>query len=104
MILPKSIKLGPHKIKIIFGADTNRELNRLDRFGESDIEASTISVRTDVAPSVARETLIHEILHHVWSLTALPTLLTPDQEEIVIRSVAPWLASLERWPQIGQDS
>lgn len=61
--------------------------------------AATIELRSDLARSVALEVLTHELLHHAWHLTALPTLLE-DQEEIVVRSLAPFVTELLLQPNL----
>jgi hypothetical protein len=39
-----------------------------------------------------REVLLHELLHHVVGLTHLAARWSEDEQEEVIRALAPWLA------------
>jgi len=87
------VKIGAHDVAILFSETADVELAREGLCGRSDVERLTIELRSDLAPSVRHETLLHEVLHHVWHQTALPE-LCGDQEEIVIRSLAPILSTV----------
>lgn len=90
------MQIGVHEVAVLFGADVDLELAREGLAGRSDVDRLTIELRSDLATSVLLETLLHEVLHHVWAQTALPELL-PDQEEIVIRSLSPLLSTVVRF-------
>lgn len=87
------MRIGAHDVSILFGVDVDLDLAREGLAARSDTEQLTIEVRSDLAPSVRTETILHEVLHHVWAQTALPELL-PDQEEVVIRSLSPILSTV----------
>jgi hypothetical protein len=61
--------------------------------GTSDLQQGVIRVRSDLPEERWREVVMHELLHHLWHLTNLPVLLE-DQEEHVIRALAPWLSQV----------
>jgi hypothetical protein len=86
-----TMKIGPHNVKIISDQKTDRRLLDDGHYGDSDLERLRIHVRTDLAPSVWHETVLHEILHHVWALTSLKERYSSDQEEEVIRAISPYL-------------
>jgi hypothetical protein len=92
---PRYVRMGKRTLTVHGDLFGDVELARDDLLGQSDIEQLTIRVRTDVDRDVQEETIIHELLHHAWHMTALPDLLE-DQEEAVIRSLAPWLAEVLR--------
>lgn len=87
------MKIGPHDVQIVFSPETDLELMRDGCAARSDTERLTIEIRSDLAPTVRHETLLHEVLHHIWNLTALPELIG-DHEEVVVRSLAPLLSSV----------
>lgn len=89
--LPDSVRLGDHTLRLVRNATTDIELAAAGCQADSDLDAGLIRVRSDLAPALQREAFIHELLHHAWALTALPALMA-DQEEVVIRSLAPWVA------------
>lgn len=88
------IIIGAHVVKVIMDGDADLELARSGDFGDSDVERLTIRVRSDVPLSVQRETLLHEVMHHCWSQTPLAVMFTSEQEEQVIRGLAPMLFAM----------
>lgn len=56
MPLPKTVKVGGHRIKI-------RPNNNIKHYGQYDRQAGEIQVRTNTSPSQVAATLLHEILH-----------------------------------------
>ncbi len=83
--------MGAHVVNILMGVDVDLELAREGKYGDSDCERLTIRVRGDVPDSVRRETILHEVLHHIWAQTPLPVMFTEEQEEQVIRALSPML-------------
>lgn len=81
------VRIGPYDVRIIVD---DVKLADERAFGLSDFHANTICIRSTLDPAVWRETLLHEILHHAWHLTALPE-LAEDHEEVVVRSLSPFL-------------
>ncbi len=61
--------------------------------GDSDLRYDVIRIREDLSESQWNEVLLHELLHFCWHQTALPHLLE-EQEETVVRSLSPLLATL----------
>jgi hypothetical protein len=60
--------------------------------GESDVRNGIIRVRSDLDHARKREVIVHELLHHIIGLTHLQARWSDDEQEEVIRAVAPWLA------------
>jgi hypothetical protein len=87
------VRIGPHDVAVLFSPQIDLELARDGCAARSDTERLTIEIRSDLSPSVRHETLLHEVLHHVWNLTALPELLG-EHEEVVVRSLAPILSGV----------
>ena len=85
------ISVGAHVVNILMGDDVDLELAREGKYGDSDCERLTIRVRSDVPNSVRRETILHEVLHHIWAQTPLAVMFTEEQEEQVIRALSPML-------------
>lgn len=90
---PRFVKMGRREIIVHGDVFGDVELAEQDLLGESDTKSCSIRVRTDLEANVLEETIIHELLHHAWHATALPEMME-DEEEKVIRSLAPWLAEV----------
>lgn len=96
------ITLGCHVIDILADKKTTDQLVREGKFGDSDVEQLKIRVRGDLPPSVFRETLVHEALHHVIAMTAWVEKLSEDQQEDLIRSISPYVAQLGLFLQLRE--
>ena len=77
-------------LRVIMDAKTDLRLAEEGKVGESDTEQGTIFIKRGLPKDVFEEVLTHELLHHLWAVTPLATLL-PDQEETVIRALSPWM-------------
>lgn len=88
------MRIGAHDVEVLYSADVDLELARDGLLAQADTEQLTIKVRSDLPSSVRHECLLHEVLHHVWHQTPLPELLDDEQEEVVVRALAPMLAPL----------
>jgi hypothetical protein len=88
------LRIGPHEVEVLSDPATSLELARAEAYGDSDVGKLVIRVQHDLPPSVWRETLVHEVLHHVWALTNLPAVLATEDEERVVRALSPFLAEL----------
>ena len=86
------IALGPYPIRVVRNDETDLRLAGEGLLGESDIRSGTIYVRSDLDYAREREVLVHEVLHHVIGLTHLQARWSDDEQEEVIRALAPWLA------------
>jgi hypothetical protein len=86
------IALGPYTIRLLRDEATDLLLadERVD--GDSDVRKGVIRVRSDLDHARFREVLVHELLHHVVALTHLQGRWSEDEQEEVIRALAPWLA------------
>jgi len=86
------IALGPYTVRVVSDESTDVLLadDRVD--GDSDVRKGVIRVRSDLDHARRREVLVHELLHHVIALTHLQVKWPEDEQEEVIRALAPWLA------------
>ena len=98
------ITLGCHVVDILADKTTTNQLMREGKFGDSDVEQLKIRVRGDLPPSVFRETLVHEALHHVIAMTAWVEKLSEDQQEDLIRSISPYVAQLGLFLELSEGS
>jgi len=85
------MKIGPHNVRIISNAESDKKLHSDGEYGNSDPQHLVLHVRSDLPDSVWHETVLHEILHHVWALTPLASRYSSEQEEEVIRALSPYL-------------
>lgn len=86
------ITLGPYLIRVISDEATDLLLAEEGHEGDSDVRRGWIRVRSDLDHARRREVLVHELLHHVLHLTHLQARWSDEEQEEVIRAVAPWLA------------
>lgn len=84
---PRSVRIGPHRWRIKRSAiDADPDL-----YGRTVERRLTILLAPGSAPSQLRDTLVHELLHAIWSQCALGDLTDDDGQERVVGSLAPWL-------------
>ena len=86
------LNLGPYTVKVVRNDETDLRLAGEGLVGESDVRGGTIYVRSDLDYARQREVIIHELLHHVIGLTHLQARWSDEEQEEVIRAIAPWLA------------
>ena len=86
------LNLGPYTVKVVRNDATDLRLAADGLVGESDVRSGTIYVRSDLDYAREREVIIHELLHHIVGLTHLQARWSEDEQEEVIRALAPWLA------------
>jgi hypothetical protein len=87
------VQVGGFTLRIVSNMREDVLLAEEGLEGESDLQQGMIRVRSDLPEERWREVVMHELLHHVWHLTNLPVLLE-EQEEHVIRALAPWLSQV----------
>lgn len=92
---PPTVAIGSIVVKVVSEPGTTVSLAEEGKVGETDVSGRTIRIRHDLNDEQWFEVLLHETMHIVWHLTALPNLLE-EHEETVIRSLSPWLAQTVR--------
>ena len=99
---PAKLDVGPHTFTVTVDRDTGRQLRSYDTLGDTVISSLRIRIDDDLEPSVQRETMLHEALHALWWLTALPSndLCDHDEEAVVKGLAAPLLDLLRRNPSL----
>jgi len=86
------LSLGPYTVRVVRDEKTDLALADANVDGDSDVRKGLIRVRSDLDHARQREVLVHELLHHVVALTHLQVKWSDDEQEEVIRALAPWLA------------
>ena len=86
------VALGPYIIRVVMDEQTDLRLAEDGHDGESDVRNGIIRCRSDLDHARQREVILHELLHHVVALTHLQARWSEDEQEEVIRAIAPWLA------------
>jgi len=86
------VSLGPYVVRVLSDEATDLLLADAGHDGDSDVRRGTIRVRSDLDHARTREVIVHELLHHVIALTHLQARWSDDEQEEVIRALAPWLA------------
>ena len=88
------LRIGPHSVRVLSNARTDVALADASVLGDSDTARSLIRIRSDLPQSVWHDTLVHEVLHHIWANTPLTTMRSDEDEENTIRALTPYLVSL----------
>jgi len=88
--LPRQVTVGPFRWNVDYGPKATLRLVKEDNYGETDLDELTIRIRSDVHPEVARETLVHEVIHAAFAVSALSD-WPAEQQEQVCRALAPLL-------------
>ena len=86
------LNLGSYAVQVVRDEATDLRLAEAGLSGESNLTKGLIYVRSDLDYSREREVIIHELLHHIVGLTHLAARWSEDEQEEVIRALAPWLA------------
>ena len=86
------LNLGSYPVQVVRDEATDLRLAEAGLSGESNLTKGLIYVRSDLDYSREREVIIHELLHHIVGLTHLAARWSEDEQEEVIRALAPWLA------------
>jgi hypothetical protein len=86
------LNLGPYLLQVVRDEATDLRLAEAGLSGESNINKGIIYVRSDLDYAREREVILHELLHHVVGFTHLAAKFSDDEQEEVIRALAPWLA------------
>ncbi len=102
---PTTVVVGPHVYEIVF---SDEEINRIGNdsrveflMGHHSARQSKIYIRdTGLSVTQERDTLLHEILHAVWSMVGLDEMSDLSEEQI-INAIAPsLLAALTGSPEV----
>jgi hypothetical protein len=88
------LNLGTYPVQVVRDEATDLRLAEAGLSGESNLTKGIIYVRSDLDYSREREVIIHELLHHIVGLTHLAARWSEDEQEEVIRALAPWLATV----------
>ncbi len=91
MTLPKVIYVGTADYEV-------KQKGQLDLLGETRSEHAEILIRRKQAPSVKRETLMHELLHAIIYASGMVHhfKLDHDTEEELVSALSPWILQLLR--------
>lgn len=98
--LPAVVEVGPHPYAV-----TAEELAWLRVFaetaaeglvGQTDHNLLTITIDPKLAPAMARDTLLHEVLHAVFSAVGVSRDLGASKEEDAVNRIAPALLDVLR--------
>jgi len=90
---PNTLRIGPLTVTVVSDRKTDRQLDDLDRRGDSDLTRCVIRLHSELSDDAWAETLSHEVLHFLWSLTALAEMKEPTEEQTIM-ALSPWLRTL----------
>ena len=94
MPLPKVVYLGAAD----YDVKEKKKLDLPQLLGETNNENCEILIRDKQAPPSKRDTFLHEILHAIFWLSGAnhSCKLSEDDEEVLVRFLAPWLLAFMR--------
>lgn len=93
-MMPSYLQIGPYRYRVVMSEEAINFLSAKESarlYGHCDPERLTITVRSKIPRDVARETLLHESLHALLDLVGVAAELEDDQEESLVRRLAPAL-------------
>jgi hypothetical protein len=96
---PKTVTVGPWTFTVDSSPKATLELADDGDYGHTEVHSLSMKIRGDLAEDVWWETLLHETMHAAWQQTPLAQMFTSEQEEQVIRGLAPFL-----FPLLGRTS
>ena len=94
MVIPKKVQIGPFVFTVRLDQFSKTVLT--DSHGELDVDLLEIRLHPDRAELIIKETLLHEIIHGVCAVGGLDHELGADQEEKIVRRLAPILLDVLR--------
>ena len=93
MTRPTRLQIGPLDVTIQSDRKTDRQLDDLERRGDSDLLRCVIRIHSEASDEAWAETLSHEVLHFVYHLAGLGEVEKPTEEQTVAL-MSPWLRML----------
>lgn len=90
--LPKTITVGPFTYKVL----TDRKGFVENQLGATVFAQQTITVDDRQAKDSLADTVLHEVLHAVWSMSGVADEAKADIEERTIRRITPILLGVLR--------
>ena len=97
-----TLVVGPHRFAVVSNPATTKRLIRDSRYGETDIDSLTISIRGDLPATLWDDTLYHELLHASIGITGLNHRLPDQLEEDLVATIAPLLTQAIRHDTISR--
>lgn len=91
---PKKVKIGPHKYRIGYGPLKGEGA---DQIGVCHTHRAEIHIKEGLARTIEQESLLHEILHAIWSAQGLDNSDNKDglvKEEQAVAALAPGILAV----------
>ena len=93
---PEHVDIGPHRYTIDASPETGLLLHDEEATGDSRPDRCIVRLDMQRPATKVAETLLHELLHCVWSQTPGRAREFNEHEEEIVSSVAPWLLDMLR--------
>ena len=91
---PKHVTVGPFRYRLVLDRAAIDRISAGEgerHQGLSDTDRLVVTVDPDLHPQIVRETVFHELLHCCFALIGASDCLSHEQEESVVRRLAPVL-------------
>jgi hypothetical protein len=94
-VIPTHVDIGPHRFTIDSSPETGHLLHDENSNGDSRPDRLLVRIDPDRPHTKVAETLLHELIHCVWSTTPL-RMGEDEHEEEVVSALTPWLLEMLR--------
>jgi hypothetical protein len=95
-VIPAHVDIGPHRYVIDSSPETGVLLHDEENCGDSRPDRCLVRVDASRPPTKVAKTLLHELIHCVWSHTPLRVAEFSGREEEIVSALAPWLLDMLR--------
>lgn len=99
-MIPTHVTVGPHRYTVDSADFTGQLLRDEASCGDSRPDRLLIRVDNDRPHTGIAETLLHELIHCCWSITALRATDNPDEEQVATALAPLLLDALRRNPTL----
>lgn len=93
---PEHVDIGPHRYHIDFSPETGLLLHDEMNCGDSRPDRCLVRLDLQRPQTKVAETLLHELVHCVWSQTPCRVSDYDSHEEEIVSALAPWFLDLLR--------
>ena len=83
---PHFIRVGAHKYDVVYSTEELALVGLREKatlLGHTDHWGLMITIHSDLSHTVERETLLHEVIHCIWTVSGVSSLKSITEEQMV---------------------
>lgn len=87
---PHFIRVGSHKYSVVFSSEDLALIGlreKADLLGHTNHWNLTITIHNNLSHTIERESLLHEVIHAIWTVSGMDVIKDPISEEAMVRCV-----------------